>query len=80
MTTEHPQSHTERTPRRNWKWWLRWIFASYGIAVGALIVLIVCSSIVIGPPRTTDIVLENADDIVLVLWIIGGIVSYRYLK
>ena len=80
MTTEPHQVNTETARRRDWKWWLRWIFASYAIAVGTVILLTICSMPVLGLARTVDVFFDNAGPIMLVFTILGAGVTYRYLN
>jgi hypothetical protein len=77
-----PRNHAlkERGGARSWTWWLKWLFASYGVAVGAFILLILVLMPFVGLSRSTNILFDNSRVVMISLTALGGILCYRYLK
>ncbi len=67
----------KRSPDRNWKWWIRLLFAAYGIAVGLTIISAVVLPPIIGWPATNELLFARWPMIVFTT--IGGVVCYKYL-
>jgi hypothetical protein len=80
MTSELNSPAIKKPRGRNWVWWLKWVFASYGFAVGGFILLLVCSMPFLGPPKAVERLLDIRGPVLLALLSIGALVSYRHLK
>jgi hypothetical protein len=65
---------------RSWTWWLKWLFASYGVAVGAFILLTLALTPFLGFSDAARILFENSRLVMIGLTALGGVLCYRYLK
>jgi len=63
---------------RTWKWWLNWLFAAYGIAVGLTILSMTILPPIIGWPATDKLMFGGGS--MLIFTAIGGVICYKYLK
>ena len=71
-------SNTRR--ERTWLWWAKWLFASWGFAVGSYILLIVILMPILDLPSVMDVLGDYRGLIMSMLFIFGGICCYQYLK
>jgi len=67
------------SPRRSLAWWLKWVFASWGLTVALLMVLFVLLPM-LGPAAASETLLSNRGVLIAGLTAVGAFVSYRFLK
>jgi hypothetical protein len=68
------------SPRRSLVWWLKWVFASWGLTVALLMVLYVVLLPMLGAAAASETMLSNRGVLTAGLIAVGAFVSYRFLK